>query len=144
MKLLILILVAVYLIAGEVAKADQGTIVHLIQSEAMKQGLDPDVALAVAKIESSLNPKAVGALGEVVLFQIRHEFVTGYTRIALFDPKINAKVGIQQLLYYKKTCFTNTANTFVVCYNAGLNRRPKYPTLLPYYKKFQKALAENK
>lgn len=141
MKLLLLILVSVYLIAGEIARAD--VVVDIIREEALAQGLDPNVALAVARVESSLNPKALGALGEVGLFQIRPEFITGYPKIALFDAKINSKLGIQQLLYYKKTCFTTEANTFVVCFNGGLNRHPKFPKLLPYYKKFQKALAEN-
>ena len=41
-----------------------------IQQEALRQGVPPELALAVARRESGLNPYAVGAAGEVGLYQL--------------------------------------------------------------------------
>jgi len=123
-----------------------GTIAHcedissLIVQEATRQGLDPQVALSIAMIESSMNPNAVGPIGEIGLFQIRPEF-SKLPRIALFDVKTNVREGIAILIRYKKLCPMQDKFTYVICFNNGL-RHPKYPLLHPYYKRFSKALAE--
>lgn len=51
-----------------------GTITGLIMTISLQMGFDPNMAIAIAQYESSLNPKAVGAIGEVGLFQLRPEF----------------------------------------------------------------------
>ncbi len=107
-------------------------IVQLITKEAKKQGLDPKIALAVAQVESGLNPNAVGPQGELGLFQLHPKF---FNQPRILDPALNAKLGIQHLLYWKKFCPVKNNLEWVSCFNAG-PRKPRYPTLLPYYKKF--------
>ncbi len=122
-----------------------GTVAHcedvraIIVEEANKQGFDPQVALSIAMIESSMNPKAVGPVKEIGLFQVRPEY-SKLPRVALFDARTNAREGIALLIKYKKICPLRDGLTFVVCFNNGL-RHPKYPLLHPYYKRFYKVYA---
>lgn len=113
------------------------SITYIITEEASKQHFDPKVALAVAKIESSLDPSAVGPMGEIGLFQIRPQF-SPLSRTQLFDPKINAREGIRKLIEMRRLCPAKDGLTWVVCYNNGL-RHPKYPKLYPYYRRFMVA-----
>lgn len=111
----------------------------LIRAEAVHQGLNPDIAVAVARIESALNPHARGKKGEIGLFQLQPAYVP-YTRQQLLNPRINAKEGVKQLLYYRVHCPSQVGNTWITCFNQGQNRKPVHPELLPYYKKFEGAM----
>src|SRR5215210_6677149 len=74
-----------------------GRAVHLslIRREAERQGIPADVADAVAYIESSYDPNAVGGVGEVGLMQIRPQTASmlGYkgTVAELFVPETNVR-----------------------------------------------------
>lgn len=103
-----------------------------IIQEATRQGIDPKLALAVAKVESNLNPEARGAIGEIGLFQIHPK----YAIPAVYHPEGNIRYGIQQLVYWQKNC---PVKEFVICYNQGF-RKPKYPQLHPYFKKVMSAM----
>lgn len=109
-------------------------------------GLDSNVALSVAMHESSLNPKAIGAAREVGLFQLKSEYVSGYTRKQLFDPVINIQVGIQKLLEAKRTCKHQKKNQWLTCYNLGRSgaSKIKHPELFPYVKSVNALIASNK
>ena len=120
---------------GNIAHCED--ITSIITQEARKQGLEPRVALAIATIESSLNPNVVGPKGEIGLFQIRPQF-TKVPITALFNPRINARVGIQKLLETKDRCALQENLTYVICFNNGW-RKPVYPYLHPYYKRFMLA-----
>jgi len=120
------------LLVGNAAHCE--TVTELITQEALKQGLDPKVAVAIATIESSLNPNAVGPKGEIGLFQIRPKF-SPVPRIALFNPKTNIKVGIKKIIEVRDRCFAQANLTYVICFNNGF-RKPNYPLLHPYYKRF--------
>lgn len=128
------------LVTAQKAHCNTEAIRNIIKKEAIKQGLDPEVALAVAQLESGLDPRAVGPRQEIGLFQIRPEY-SKINRIQLFDPKLNAKEGVRILLFYKTYCPTKKDFLWVQCFNQGL-RNPKYPELLPYYKKFHSILTE--
>lgn len=120
------------LVAGNIAHCE--TITEIITKEALKQGLEPRVALTVATIESSLNPRAIGTKGEIGLFQIRPEY-SEVSRVALLDPYVNARIGIKKLLWMKKYCALQEDLTYVICFNQGM-RKPHFPLLHPYYKRF--------
>jgi hypothetical protein len=107
---------------------------ELIRKEAIKQGISPELAVAVATVESRLNPNAVGSKGEIGLFQLRPEL---YPNAQLLNPNVNIKLGIAHLKYWKKHCPVKEQFAWISCYNQGF-RKPKYPTLLPYYKKVLK------
>jgi membrane-bound lytic murein transglycosylase MltF len=106
----------------------------LIRQEARRQGLNEELALAVAMVESSMNPTAKGPYGEIGLFQLRPE----YAEVAIYNPKDNIREGIRQLIYWSKQC---PVKEFVICYNSG-KRHPKFPKLHPYYKRVMKALVQ--
>ena len=110
----------------------------LIAYEATRAGLEPAVAIAIAKVESNFNPRAVGSLGEIGLFQVRPEFAS-VSRKELFRPRINIQEGVRMLLFARKYCPHNLDMTYVTCYNSGIHRKPKYPHKLKYYRKFREA-----
>lgn len=99
-----------------------------IIAEATRQGLEPEIALAVATVESGLNPKAVGRAGEVGLFQLHPRYFRHVS------TKQNIRIGIKQLIYWREHCPTREGLEWVNCYNQGA-RHPKYPKLFPYYRK---------
>jgi hypothetical protein len=73
----------------------------LIRREAERYRLPPELADAVAQIESAYNPHASGALGEVGLMQIRPETAAllGYrgTATGLFEPETNVYYSVAYL-----------------------------------------------
>lgn len=79
--------------------APSSSITNLITSTAAGYGVPPEYALAVAQKESSFNPNAVGAAGEIGLFQIMPAtgLSLGYTPAQLQDPENNADAGISFL-----------------------------------------------
>lgn len=105
-------------------------------------GIDPQLSLAVAKVESSLNPKAIGPLGEIGLFQLRPEYFKKYTINQLFDPRINIKLGIKHIYEKKKICKHQDNYSYILCYNLGEGgaSRVKHPKKFPYYKKIMQTL----
>jgi soluble lytic murein transglycosylase-like protein len=112
-------------------------IIALIISYAKMFGVDPNVAVSVAKVESKLNVNAVGSLGEIGLFQIRPEFQPKYTKKQLFKPETNIAVGVSQLAKYQDTCVHRDDINYLVCYNFGPSnaKKVKYPHMFPYVKK---------
>jgi soluble lytic murein transglycosylase-like protein len=73
----------------------------LIKREAEKNGLPPDIADAVAAIESGYDPGAVGGVGEIGLMQVRPETAAmmGFTGDAaeLAKPDVNIHYGVTYL-----------------------------------------------
>ena len=94
-------------------------IISLIVSLAPQYNLDPSLAVSVAKIESKLNPNAIGLLKEVGLFQVRPEY-SKYTSEQLKDPKTNIKEGLRILAEAKKRCKHQESKKFVICFNRGI------------------------
>jgi soluble lytic murein transglycosylase-like protein len=73
----------------------------LIKGEAAKIGLPPDVADAVAAIESGYDPGAIGGVGEIGLMQVRPETAAmlGFKGdlAELASPEINIHYGVTYL-----------------------------------------------
>ena len=103
-------------------------------------GLDPNIALSVAIVETNMNHKAIGQLGEIGLFQVRPEF-TGYSKTAL-KSNIGIMVGIQKLVEARDNCVHKNDINWLVCYNYGSEnaKKVKHPHLFPYVKKVKKEL----
>jgi len=106
----------------------------VIVEEAVALGFDPALALAVAEIESSFNPKAVGSQGEIGLFQLHPR----YFKNAPVEPRANARLGIKHLLYWEKRCSYKSNKKFVLCYNRGMAPVVS-PKTAPYYKKVMRS-----
>lgn len=117
-------------------------IIQQIRVEARKQGVNERLAVAVAQVESNLNPRAKGSKGEIGLFQLMP-----YQGDNLWNQKNNIQLGLQIL----KGCLKNIMQDpkvkrdsppyGVICYNQGPSRHPKYPLLHPYYKRVVAAMA---
>jgi soluble lytic murein transglycosylase-like protein len=105
-------------------------------------GIDPEVALNVARIESNLNPNAIGVTNDIGLFQLRPQSFPQYTKKQLLNPELNVKLGIQYIAYVKKHCKHKEKYDYLACYNAGIKKASsfKYPRLFPYVKRFQLAM----
>lgn len=116
-------------------------IISLILSAAPHFGIDPNIAVAVSKQESSLNPKAVGTLNEIGLFQVRPKY-SKFSRSELFNPIINITEGLRMLKFAKKHCKHQVEFTFIICYNRGITggSRVKDPYSNDYYKKVMKRM----
>ena len=75
--------------------ATRAGLIALVRREAEKQGVPPDLADAVAYVESSYNPQAFGGVGEVGLMQIRPQTAAmlGYKGqvSALYEPEVNVR-----------------------------------------------------
>lgn len=120
-------------------------IISLIISLAPQYDISPETAVAVAKVESKLNPNAIGQLKEVGLFQVRPEY-SKYTSEQLKDPKTNIKEGLRILAEAKKRCVHKDSKKFVICFNRGITggSRVKDPANDKYYLKVFKKMNELK
>lgn len=124
-------------LVGVVAHCED--IPSMIRKEALRQGLDPDIAVSIATIESNLNIHAIGPKKEIGLFQILPRY-SPVPRKQLFDPKINIRIGIMKLIEARDRCPVQENLSWTICYNNGW-RHPKYPFLHPYYIRFMRVWA---
>jgi len=109
-------------------------LVTLIVAYSKLFGVDPDIAVAVATVESGFNVEATGQLGEIGLFQIRPEFYPMLGAAEIRVPRTNIMLGVKKLANYQKTCVHKDDLTFLVCYNYGPEnaKKVRYPDLFPY------------
>ena len=81
--------------------SDRAGYVAVIRREAEARGLPPEVAEAVAYVESGFDPSAVGGVGEIGLMQIRPTTaeMLGHAggALGLFDPATNARFAVRYL-----------------------------------------------
>lgn len=119
------------------------TFINIIIFYSVILGVDPNVSLSVAQVESKTNPDAVGiSHKEVGLFQIRSKYVKEFTRRELFNPYVNAFVGISAIKKAKDTCIYKIDLTYLICYNLGNSgaRRIKHPSKWDYIHKVKQEM----
>jgi soluble lytic murein transglycosylase-like protein len=131
-RFLLTICAILFLLLFSYSTCSKAGVVELIEEEAKKQHFDPNIAVAVASVESSLNQNVVGKAGEIGVFQVLPRTVPLGTN--LFDLKTNIHWGIVHLKYWQRRCPTIEGISFVNCYNSGF-RHPRYPFLRPYVRK---------
>lgn len=104
-----------------------------IRQVATKEGVSPDLAVAIAKVESSFDTTKVGELGEIGLYQLRPEFHKFNER----DIAEQIRVAIKYLAYVKTRCYKKYQDAWFICFNTGPYRkhRIKRPKEFDYYKK---------
>lgn len=117
-------------------------IIQLIQSYALQYGVDPQIAVSVAAVESQFNPTVVGITGDIGIFQLNPSSFPTYTIKELQDPVLNIKLGVQYLAKIKRECVHQDGVTWLVCWNYGAEnaKRVKHPELFPYVKKIMAEL----
>jgi soluble lytic murein transglycosylase-like protein len=73
----------------------------IIFDVALAEGLDPELAFRLVKLESDFNPRATSRVGAVGLAQLMLstavQFDRSVTRQSLYDPKTNLRIGFQYL-----------------------------------------------
>lgn len=83
------------------ADPDEAKIRAMLRAEAEGSGMPPELAEAVATVESGLNPRAVGGVGEIGLMQVLPSTarMLGFSEPLpkLFEPEVNIRYGVRYL-----------------------------------------------
>lgn len=122
--------------SNSVAKEGINNIQSLINNAGMTVGVDPALSLAVAKAESSFNPRAVSSDGHASkgLFQLLDS--TGkdiHSKLAVegkydpFNPSLNTELGVNYLrhlheIFSKETDLSNSLATHPAANSASLEK----------------------
>lgn len=104
--------------------------------------LDPNLVIATAKVESSLDHSKVGPVGELGVMQLNPTSYPRFTKEELLDVRTNIVLGIIHIKEMKKRCGNLGDIEFMVCYNrgeAGANRL-RYPHMDSYVLKIKKEM----
>lgn len=94
----------------------------MIYDAALAEGLDPELAFRVVRLESEFNPRAVSSVGALGLTQLmlptaRH-FKPTVTREQLFEPKTNLHIGFRYLRALIKE-YDGDVRLALLVYNRG-------------------------
>jgi soluble lytic murein transglycosylase-like protein len=93
-----------------------------ITDVASAEGIDPELAFRLVKLESDFNPRAVSRVGAVGLTQVMpataQYYVKGITRDGLYEPSTNLRVGFRYLRGLVKE-YHGDVNLALLVYNRG-------------------------
>lgn len=120
-------------------------ILKLITYYSIIYGVNPNVAISVAAVESQFNPGAIGVTNDLGVFQLNPKSFPNYTKLQLLNPNINIMLGVKYLAKVKKECKHKDNNDWLVCWNYGPKnaQKVKHPQLFPYIKKISRQIAYN-
>ncbi len=103
---------------------------NLIKDTAKKYGVDPELALKVAKIESNLNQQAVSSKGAIGVMQLMPE-TAKMLGVNPYNLEENIKGGIAYLKYLIDK-YNGDIDLALAAYNAGPKAVDKYGDIPPY------------
>ncbi len=99
-------------------KKDHEKIIKCIRKASVKYGVDPDLAVAVARVESGFNCRAVSPKGAKGVMQLIPSTAAQYRVTDIFDVQQNITAGIRHLRYLM-TLFNRNVRFVLAAYNAG-------------------------
>lgn len=103
-----------------------------------KHGIEPELILAIIKVESNFNQYAVGKTHkERGLMQLRPTF-----HKASFNIEENLEEGVAYLQQMKRRCSKKYGEAWWVCFNHGANKTLDFVKDSNYYQKVRKAYDE--
>lgn len=89
---------------------------------ASAEGIDPELAFRLVKLESDFNPRATSPVGAIGLTQVMpataQYYVKGITAEGLYDPNTNLRVGFRYLRGLVKE-YGGDVNLALLVYNRG-------------------------
>lgn len=106
----------------------------LIQTVALKHGVDPALVHAVIEAESNYQPRARSRVGARGLMQVMPSTAREFgvsSATMLFDPRQNVEAGVQYLKVLIER-FDGDLPTALAAYNAGPGAVFKYDGIPPY------------
>lgn len=115
---------------------DKSEIISLIETTAKKHKVDPDLAKAVAKAESSFRPDAVSPKGAIGVMQLMPDTAKRFKVKDIYRAQDNIDGGIRYLKLLLNM-FPRDMKLAIAAYNAGENRVIKSGHKIPKIKETQ-------
>lgn len=106
-------------------------IAQTVQNTALKYGVNPNLALAVANAESNLNQEAISPVGAVGVMQLMPDTARALGVEDINNLSQNIDGGVRYLKQMLDT-FGGDVNKAVAAYNAGPGAVKKYNDIPPY------------
>ncbi len=113
---------------GNIPASTGSEITDIIRFSALRQGVDPQLALSVAQVESGLSADAVSPAG---VMQLMPETAKSLGVGNLYDPRENVDGGVRYLKQLL-TNFNGDVVKTIAAYNAGPAAVEKYNGVPPY------------
>ena len=98
------------------APLDGRPFADLIETVALKHGIDPELVHAVVQAESNYQPRAKSRVGARGLMQVMPETARDFGITNLYDPQHNLEAGVQYLKFLLERFDVKHA---IAAYNAG-------------------------
>jgi soluble lytic murein transglycosylase-like protein len=124
-------------------------LVEQLHAIAMDLGLEPELAISMAQVESNFNHRAVSPKGAIGVLQVMPQFACKDFEITpemLFEPGVNIRVGLSYMKTYMER-FDKNLDLSLAAYNAGASRVVRAGFTVPpiretqqYVKKVKRAM----
>lgn len=104
---------------------------------AIINGIEPSLAMKMAKVESNMNPNAISKTEDGGLFQLNRKAHKFHHEQWRYSPITNTAIAMNVLGKLRLSCKHKLRNAYVLCYNRGKAgaAKVKSPFNDPYYLK---------